>query len=343
MVYNNLIEHIEKPKIIKLRDNLFALKFDLMKLLPARYIIEEALAKGELTKDMTVVESSSGTFALGLALVCSKYNIKLIIIGDPAIDKKLKYKLEMLGTTVEIIEPREGIGIQKLRLERLYEIMNRSSKVYWPNQYDNPYNSESYAMVANQIGKDLGAIDCLIGPVGSGGSMCGIGAYLRQLNKNLFMIGLDTHGSVLFGQKDGPRPFRGLGNSIYPKNLKQDMFDEIHWINANHAYFACKDMYKSTGMFMGGTSGASYLTGLWWSLSHINKKTLIVLPDEGYRYENTIYDDHWLKLNDFYVDEPPAQPVLISDPLDCKRSEWNFMQWNRRKIEPVEMELKEKV
>ncbi len=343
MIYNDLIELIEVPKVLKLSDNLYALKFDLMKLLPARYIIEKALENGELTKDMTVVESSSGTFALGLALVCSKHKIKLIIIGDPAIDKKLKSKLEMLGTIVEIIEPIEGIGIQKLRLDRLYEIKNGSNNMYWPNQYDNPRNSESYGLVADLIKSTMGKLDCLIGPVGSGGSMCGIGRYLRESNKDLNMIGLDTHASVLFGQNDGPRPFRGLGNSVYPKNLKQHMFDEIHWINANHAYLACKVMYKGTGMFMGGTSGASYLTGVLWSKTNSDKKTLIILPDEGYRYEDTIYNDEWLKLNNQYANNLPKVPVLVDDPLNCKRIEWNYMHWNRREIEHVQLELKEKI
>ena len=101
MIYKDNIELIELPKIIELSSNIHVLKFELMKLLPARYIIEKSLNSGLLTKEMTVIESSSGSFALGLAYVCAKHHLRLIIVGDPAIDKNLKNKLEICSTNMK--------------------------------------------------------------------------------------------------------------------------------------------------------------------------------------------------------------------------------------------------
>ncbi len=310
-----------------------------MKLIPAKYIIERALQTGELTKDMTVIETSSGTFALGLALVCSKYNLNLIIIGDPAIDEKLKRKLELLGAKVEIVMPSPGIGIQTKRLERLHQIRRELNNTFWTKQYDNPDNSVSYNIVGDQLEQCFGTVDALLGPVGSGGSMCGIGAYLRKKNEDLKMIGIDTHGSVLFGQEDFPRPLRGLGNSGFPKNLKQELFDEVHWLNASDAFFSSNELFKKSGIFMGGTSGATYLVGKWWAKNNPDKIVAVLFPDEGYRYEETIFNENWLKENELFIEQVPQTPTLVTHPLECKKDDWSYMNWNKRNIETVQESL----
>ncbi|WP_160128182.1 cysteine synthase family protein [Kordia antarctica] len=308
-----------------------------MKLLPARYIIEESLKSGVLTKDMTVIESSSGTFALGLALVCAKHKLPLIIVGDPAIDDNLKRKLEILGAQVEIVLPEEGKGIQNLRLEKLNEIRKANKNTFWPQQYDNNLNTESYKLVADKVLSHLDTIDCLVGPVGSGGSVCGISNYIREKRNHLHVIGVDTHGSILFGQKDGVRHLRGLGNSVLPKNVNHSVFNEVHWVNAPDAYLTCKEMYRNALLYMGGTSGAAYLVGKWWAEKNPKKKVVIILPDEGHRYVSTIFNDDWLKEQNLYKKTGEiSEPVLVEGPLECEDQKWSYMQWNKRNIKSVE-------
>ncbi len=340
MIYNDSIDSILTPNIIKLASNLFAVNFNLMKLIPAKYIIDEALRTGELTKNMTVIETSSGTFALGLALVCSKYKLDLIIIGDSAIDYKLKRKLELLGAKVEILSPSKGVGIQKKRLERLHEIRREFSNTFWTKQYDNPDNPNSYDLVANHIEKYFDKVDCLIGPIGSGGSMCGIGSYLRNKNESLKMIGIDTHGSVLFGQKDFPRALRGLGNSCYPKNLRQNLFDEVHWLNAKDAYHSSNELYKDKQAFMGATSGAAYLVGKWWAKNNPDKTGIILFPDEGHRYEETIFNEKWLRENKLYTNVVSQKPIRVTHPIECNKDDWSYINWNKRKLEDLKTSLK---
>lgn len=121
--HSSIVEATELPRIIKVSDNLYAAAFSLMKLLPARYIIDRAEAAGVLTPGTPVIETSSGTFALGLAMVCGLRGYPLTIVGDSAIDQELRTRLEMLGTTVEIVQHTgQPGGIQGARLARVAEL-----------------------------------------------------------------------------------------------------------------------------------------------------------------------------------------------------------------------------
>src|SRR5258708_21276709 len=171
--------------------------------------------------------------ALGLAIVCNLRGYGLTIVSDYACDVGLQRRLRGLGATVEIVPaPSSTGGYQRARLDRLEEVRSQNRDSWWVNQYDNPGNPQAYGAFAAQLVGALGKIDCLVGTVGSGGSMCGTTGYLRELFPELHAVGIDTFGSVLFGQPDGPRQLRGLGNSLLPKNLDHTIFDEIHWVSA---------------------------------------------------------------------------------------------------------------
>lgn len=132
-------ENREMPKLDKLHNNFYGASFELMKLLPARFILEQAMKKGQLKKGDKIVETSSGTFALALAMISNVEGFELTIVSDPAIDCKLKMRLERLGTKVIIVDSEnvdKNGGYQKLRLEKLYEILS-SGTYFWPQQYDN--------------------------------------------------------------------------------------------------------------------------------------------------------------------------------------------------------------
>ncbi|MGO4426384.1 pyridoxal-phosphate dependent enzyme, partial [Streptomyces sp. MCAF7] len=180
-VYPSIIEAIELPRIIHVGGNLYAAAFTLMKLLPARYIIDKATAAGELAPGTPVIETSSGTFALGLAMVCRQRGFPLTIVGDRSIDDDLRNRLEMLGATLEIVENRgQPGGIQGARLARVEELRRASPGSFVPQQYTNPDNPAAYATVGRLVSRLLPAVDCIVGPVGSGGSTCGIASSLRS-------------------------------------------------------------------------------------------------------------------------------------------------------------------
>lgn len=325
-----IADAIELPRVIRLDRNLHAAAFSLMKLLPARFILARAHDAGLVDVGTTIIETTSGTFGLALAIVSALCRYRLILVSDPAIDAPLKRRLEELGACVEIVqEPAPNGGFQRSRLNRMAEIQAEHPNHFWPSQYDNPHNPGAYALVAELLVEVLGKIDCLVGPVGSGGSICGISRFLRILYPDLIAIGVDTPNSVLFGQPDNKRLLRGLGNSLMPENLDPQAFDEVHWVSAAEAFLATCMLHRTHAMYMGGTSGAAYLVADWWARQNPDANAVVIFPDEGYRYQETIYNDQWLKANGVWLSEQTAEPHLVDDP---KRTvtEWSRFLWNRR-------------
>ena len=328
----NFVDAIALPRMVRLRPNLIGLAFPLMKLLPARFIIRKALEEGELEPGGLIAETTSGTFGLALAMVARLQGHPLTLVSDPAIDAALRRRLEDLGAAVHILrEPGPTGGFQQARLEVLEQVLAANPGSFCPRQYSNPHNPGSYAPCAEQLVHAAGAIDCLVGSVGSGGSMCGISSYLRLVFPELVAVGVDTHRSVIFGQSDagGGRMLRGLGNSLMPPNVDHTTFDWVHWVGAAEAFRATRELHRDHALFMGATSGAAYLVADWWARKNPDQLVAVVLPDEGYRYQDTVYDDAWLEEKGLRLDLPPREPVEWDRPHDG-HDPWAFYHWGRR-------------
>lgn len=333
----NFVDAIALPRIVRLRPNLIGLAFPLMKLLPARFIVRKAVEEGELEPGGTIAETTSGTFGLALAMVARLGGHPLTLVSDPAIDPPLQRRLEDLGATVHIVRrPGATGGYQQARLAVLERILAETPGSFCPRQYSNPHNPGSYAPCAEQLVHAAGAIDCLIGSVGSGGSACGISSYLRLLFPELRVIGVDTHRSVIFGQSDagGGRMLRGLGNSLMPANVDHAAFDWVHWVGAAEAFHATRRLHRDHALFMGPTSGAAYLVADWWARENPDGFGAVIFPDEGYRYQDTVYDDAWLEAKGVRRDLLPRQPVEWERPHDGDEP-WASFHWARRSYAEV--------
>jgi cysteine synthase A len=334
--FPSIVESAQLPRLVNVGPSFHAAAFSLMKLLPARYILDQAAEAGEIGPSTTVIETTSGAFGLGLAMICRLRGYSLTIVSDPVIDGTVRDRLEDLGALVEVVrEPASDGGFQRARLDRVRELQERTDDYFTPNQYDNPANAEAYGPVAEAIVETLGRIDCLVGAVGSGGSMCGTARFLRILYPELHLVGVDTPGSVLFGMDDRPRLVRGLGNSILPLNLDHTQFDEVHWVGAPAAFLATRHLYRDHCLFMGPTSGAAYLVARWWSERNPDACVVALLPDEGHRYQSTVYDDGWLREKDVLLAEEPHEPRLVDHPDEVGDAGWTRIQWARRTLATV--------
>lgn len=334
-IVSTITNAIELPRLVRLDEGLFAASFSLMKLLPARFMLDRARDAGLIHPGSVIIETTSGTLGLALAMICAVRDNRLILVSDPAIDCQLKSRLEQLGSRVELVsEPAPIGGYQRARLDCLARLQVENPDHFWPSQYDNAHNPGAYAPVAELIAETLGEIDCLVGTVGSGGSVCGTSSYLRLLYPHLHVVGVDTPGSVLFGQPDGKRALRGLGNSLMPRNLDHSDFDEIHWVSAAEAFHATRYLHSNYALFHGGTSGAAYLVASWWSRKNPGAKVVVLLPDEGYRYQQTIYNDDWLRANDLWLTGFPENARLVNHP-EKAGPEWSRFIWRRRTYEQV--------
>jgi cysteine synthase len=330
---DSVVEATVLPRLIRLGPNLCVAAFTLMKLLPARFMLDRAEQRGELAPDTTVLETSSGTFALGLAMVCRLRGYPLVIVGDPAIDPALRRRLGELGARVEICtEPSPRGGFQQARLDRLEELRAVYPNHYVPGQYDNPDNPNAYAAVAEQIAETIGAVDCLVGPVGSGGSTGGTAAFLRLPQPHMRLIGVDTSPSAIFGQTDGPRIVRGLGNSLVPPNVSHDAYDEVHWTGPAEVVRATRELHARHALYMGPTSGASFLVARWYAERNPDAQVVAFLPDEGHRYQDSVYRDEWLAERGL-LDGPAATvPRTVTDPGNAVGG-WARMEWRRRSLD----------
>lgn len=335
--YAEATETYQIPRLIRLAPNLYGACFTLMKMIPARYILRRAEVEGLLGPDTVIVETTSGTFGLALAMQGVHMNRRVVLVSDPVIDERLYRRLVDLGAVVDRVPAAAGAvpgGYQAARLERLAEVRAEHESTFWPEQYSNPDNPRSYATVAELFLECLGQIDCVVGPVGSGGSMCGTVSSLRTVLPECRAIAVDTHSSVLFGHPDGHRELRGLGMSLMPANLDHGVFDQVHWCSASAAYAATRQLHRQHALFMGPSGGAAYLVARWWAAAHPAALTVVMLPDEGYRYQDTVYDDSWLR-SAGHLDAPaPAEPVTVQDPT-LPSGSWTAFDWNRRSYAEV--------
>ncbi|GEB49311.1 MULTISPECIES: pyridoxal-phosphate dependent enzyme [Streptomyces] len=257
----------------------------------ARRMILEARRTGALAEGAPVVESSSGTMALGIALVGIHLGHPVHIVSDPRIDPVTHTKLTAMGCTVHIVEAMTSQGWQSARLERLADLMRELPGAYWPRQYSNPDNPAAYRDLADELVADLGAVDVLVGSVGSGGSLCGTSEALLDRFPDLKVVGVDCVGSVLFGQPDlATRKQSGLGNSLFPDNIDYRLLDEVHWLSDDEAFHATRSLAREQQIFAGNTSGSVYRV-----LTHLaagaapGTRLVGIMPDRGDRYVDTVY------------------------------------------------------
>jgi cysteine synthase len=330
-------EAYQIPKLVRLTPNLYAVAFTLMKMVPARYILRKAAEEGRLEPGASIVETTSGTFGLALAMQGVHLGRKVILVSDPVVDERLYRRLTDLGAEVHRVPASAGHGpggFQAARLARVDAILAEQPSAFCPQQYSNPDNPRSYAMVAELLLESLGQVDCVVGPVGSGGSMTGTTTYLRTVVPECHAIAVDTHASVLFGHTPGDRELRGLGMSLMPPNLDHRVIDDVHWCAASVAYAATRRLHRAHALFMGPTSGAAYLVGKWWARQNPSALTVVMMPDEGYRYQDTVYDDDWLRQAGHLAAPIPAEPILVDDPTRPEGS-WTAYHWRRRSFDEV--------
>lgn len=326
----------EAPRILRLGPNLHAACFALMKLLPARFMLDRAEDDGRLAPGGRIVETTSGTFGLALALLAALRGYGLTLVtASSLVDAAFARRLEQLGARLLVVEDRAGSGAQAERLARLRALLAEQPEAFWPRQYDNPDNVLSYARLAELALGALGRIDCLVGGVGSGGSLCGTARVLRCLFPEVRVVAVDTHRSCLFGHAPGPRLLRGLGNSILPANLEHGLVDEVHWVGALPAFAAARRLYCTHGLYMGPSSGAAWLVADWWARREPEATILVILPDEGHRYRDSLYDDAWLaRLEGWPPVEQPA-PVALERVEAGGEGDWTFLAWGGRALSRV--------
>ncbi|GLS18058.1 cystathionine beta-synthase [Labrys miyagiensis] len=326
----------ETPRFACLSPNLYAASFSLMKLLPARYMVDRAAASGRLERGGHIIETTSGTFGLAMAMVCAIRQYQLTLVTASTLtEPRFTRRLEQLGAKQVIIEDPVGDGNQSGRLEHLREMLHGHESAYWPRQYDCADNRLAYSRLADLAIRSFGQIDCLVGCVGTGGSLCGTGQFLRNLFPDLSILAVDTHRSVLFGHPAGKRMLRGLGNSILPENVLHQLIDEVHWVGALPAYAMAHALVREHALFVGPSSGAAALVASWYAKRNPDAKTLVIMADEGHRYQDTIHNNIWLASLPGWPCQIPSEPVRLDRIAPAEETAWTTYPWGRRALNEI--------
>lgn len=302
----------------------------------AKRCILEAKRTGLLRDGAPIIESSSGTMALGVALVGTYLGHDVHIVTDPRIDPMTMAKLQAIGCQVHVVDYMTEQGWQGARLERLNQLLEQHPGAFWPRQYENPDNPAAYQELANELVEDIGQIDILVGSVGSGGSLCGTARTLRAMQPNLRVVAVDAVGSVIFGQPDRPgRLQSGLGNSLIPPNVDLSVIDEIHWLSDSEAFSATIELARVEKIFAGNSSGSAYAIARWLS-RHAEPDTNIValFPDRGDRYFSTIYSQDYHSQKAVTIGPLPDAPQLV--PYGALVDSWSYAMLNVQHVCPTE-------
>ncbi|MFI0263125.1 pyridoxal-phosphate dependent enzyme [Streptomyces sp. NPDC017056] len=300
----------------------------------ARQAIAEARRTGELAEGAPIIESSSGTMALGVALVGARLGHPVHIVTDPRIDPTTHAKLRALGCRVHVVEAMSGAGWQSARLEKLEELIRDLPGAFWPRQYSNPDNPGAYRLLADELLTDLGSLDILVGAVGSGGSLSGSARALRRSLPGLRVVAVDCVGSVVFGQPDNPKRLQGgLGNSLVPANLDRTLVDEIHWLNDHEAFEATRALAREQQIFAGNTSGSVYRV-----LHDVARRAapgsriVGIFPDRGDRYADNVYSDAYWTERDLTALPVAAEPTEVTPGTEV--ATWSYAAEGLKPQEP---------
>jgi cysteine synthase len=290
----------------------------------ALHMVRRARERGDMFPGATIVESTSGTLGAGLALAGMALGHPVHLVADRELEPAMRQALVAHGAVIDIVDtPHPSGGWQQARLDRVAELLAESGNAWWPDQQNNPDNSDSYASLAEELDRDLGRIDVLVCSVGTGGHSSGIAAGLRSRNRDLELIGVDSVGSRIFGQPARSRLMRGLGSSIHPRNVVYDMFDEVHWVAASEAAWVCRQLAKMRYVSGGWSVGSVALVASWVAQERGGgARVVAVFPDGHARYLSTIYDDDYCRAHKLLSLPPASRPDEIGHPLEREVHRW---------------------
>lgn len=294
MIYNNILECIGKTPLVKMKDfpNLYA-KLEMMnpagssKDRVALNMIEEAEKSGILKAGATIIEPTSGNTGIGLALVCANKGYKLIITMPDTMSVERQNLMKAYGATVILTPGKLGM---KGSIKKAEEIKNSTENSWIPGQFTNLDNPAiHYQTTGPEIWNDLdGKVDVFVAGVGTGGTISGVGKYLKEKNKNCKVIAVEPSDSPLLSKGiAGPHGLQGIGANFIPETLNTDIYDEVVCVTTEEAYETGRRIAKEQGILVGISSGAAMYVAEKYAKENPEKNIVVLLPDSGERYLST--------------------------------------------------------
>lgn len=297
-VYNNLIEIIGNTPLVKINKltqskNLYA-KVEYfnpagsVKDRVALAMIENAQQCGLINKDTVIIEPTSGNTGIGLAFICAIKGYKLILTMPETMSIERRKLLKAYGAELVLTQGEKGM---KGAIEKAEELHSQIKNSYIPQQFKNSANPKKhYDTTGREIFDDLnGKIDIFVAGVGTGGTVSGVGKYLKEKNSNVKIVAVEPFSSpVLSGGNPGSHKIQGIGAGFVPDTFNREVVDEIYTVKNEDAIETARLSAKTEGLLIGISSGASLFAAINIANKYPDKTVVALLPDTGERYLSSV-------------------------------------------------------
>ena len=255
----------------------------------AKEMILDAMEKGLINENTTLIEPTSGNTGIGLSAVATSLNLKIIITMPETMSVERRNLMKAYGAELVLTPGSEGM---KGAIAKAKELASQIENSFIPGQFENPANPQAhYKTTGPEIySQTEGKVDIFVAGVGTGGTISGIGKYLKEQNPNVKVVAVEPARSpVLSTGKGGAHKIQGIGAGFVPDTLDTKIYDEIITVENEEAFASGKEVAKTEGILIGISSGAAIQAAKELAKREENKgKTIVVLlPDGGDRYLST--------------------------------------------------------
>ena len=255
----------------------------------AKAMLDDAERMGKLTKNSVIIEPTSGNTGIGLALVAAARGYRIIIVMPDTMSVERRQLMKAYGAEVVLSEGAKGM---KGAIAKAQELASEIPDSFIPGQFDNPSNPKAhFETTGPEIYEDTdGKVDILVAGVGTGGTITGVGKYLKSKNPQIHVVAVEPKDSaVLSGKEAGAHKIQGIGAGFVPSVLDMEVYDEIIPVANEDAFAIGKLVGRKEGILVGISSGAALWAAIELAKKEENKgkNIVVILPDTGDRYLST--------------------------------------------------------